>query len=172
MKFVPLAALALFSAPLTAEVMISDEHGFQVVQVADSSANTGAAYTVMTGQINRWWSKDHSWSGDASNLYMKVEHGGCFCEKLPGGGNAEHLRLLYYQPGKQLVFEGTLGPLLTMPVSGRMVWTIDEAETGSRITFTYHVTGHPSANLPAIAPAVDGVIGEQLGRLTALLKSD
>ena len=169
MKRALMAALAMCSPSLAAEITISDEHGFQVVQSRETPASAETAYRMMTGHVDKWWSKDHSWSGDANNLYMTIEQGGCFCEKLPGGGNVEHLRLLSFKPGEQLVFDGALGPLLTMPVNGRMVWAIDQAESGSRITFTYHVTGHPSADLPAIAPAVDGVIGEQLDRLVNTL---
>jgi hypothetical protein len=169
MRLAIATALALCSGSLAAEVTISDQHGFQVVQSRESSASATAAYRAMTEQVDEWWSKDHSWSGDANNFYMNMEPGGCFCEKLPGGGVAQHLGLLFFKPGEQLVFDGALGPLLTMPVNGRMVWTIDQMDAGSRITFTYHVTGHPSANLPGIAPAVDGVIGEQLDRLAKLL---
>ena len=172
MRSAALLALVLVSASLVAEVPVSDEHGFRVVQSRETPASPQAAYRAMTEQIDGWWSKDHSWSGDADNFYVKLAQGGCFCETLPGGGNVEHLGLLFFKPGEQLVFEGALGPLLSMPVTGRMIWTIDEMESGSRITFTYHVTGHPSANLPAIAPAVDGVIGEQLDGLVALLSSE
>ena len=46
-----------------------------------------------------------------------------------------------------------------------MIWRVEAAEGGSRITFTYLVFGHPEGGLQGIAPAVDGVIGEQLQRL-------
>ena len=157
--------LALAANPAAAELTRSDAQGFAVVHAAETPVTPERAYAALAGEIDKWWSPDHSWSGDAANFYMKVAQGGCFCEKLPGGGNAEHLRLLFFQPNRQLVFDGALGPLLTMPVTGRMVWAVEATEQGSRITFTYQVTGHPSASLEAIAPAVDGVIGAQLERL-------
>ena len=122
-------------------------------------------YRTMTDGIDRWWNGDHSWSGNAANLHMVVERGGCFCERLPDGGVVEHLRLIYVAPGSELRFDGALGPLQTMAVQGRMIWKIEPAEHGSKITFTYHVHGHPAGGLANIAPAVDGVIGEQLTRL-------
>ena len=87
------------------------------------------------------------------------------CERLPQGGFVEHLRIIYLAPGSQIRFDGALGPLQSMPVDGRMLWTIAPSDTGSRITFIYHVFGHPEGGLAGIAPAVDGVIGEQLQRL-------
>jgi len=122
-------------------------------------------YRTMTSHIDQWWNGDHSWSGDAANLYMEVEQGGCFCERLPDNGRVEHLRIIYFSPGKELRFDGALGPLQTMAVQGRMIWTIEAAESGSKVTFTYKVFGHPEGGLAGIAPAVDGVIGEQLARL-------
>ena len=40
--------------------------------------------------------------------------------------------------------------------------------TAGRV-FTYMVFGHPEGGLEGIAPAVDGVIGEQLSRLASRL---
>lgn len=74
-------------------------------------------------------------------------------------------RIIYLAPASQIRFDGALGPLQTMAVQGRMTWSIEATEAGSRVTFTYHVFGHPEGGLAGIAPAVDGVIGEQLKRL-------
>ena len=161
--------LALAAAHAVAEVGTAGDHGFTVTHSADVKAEPFFAWRTMTSHIDQWWSKDHSWSGDAANLYMDVERGGCFCEKFPGGGEAEHLRIIYFEPGSEVRFDGALGPLQTMPVNGHMIWKIEETGTGSTITFTYHVTGHPEAGLAAIAPAVDGVIGEQLTSLAKRL---
>jgi hypothetical protein len=75
-------------------------------------------------------------------------------------------------PGSEIRFDGALGPLQQMPVQGRMIWTIEASEGGSRITFDYQVFGHPAGGLTGIAPAVDSVIGEQLQRLADRLNSD
>lgn len=103
---------------------------------------------------------------------METERGGCFCERLPDGGFVEHLRIVYLAPGKEIRFEGGLGPLQTMPVQGRMIWKIEPAEGGSTISFSYQVFGHPEGGLEGIAPAVDRVIGEQLQRLGERLNRD
>jgi hypothetical protein len=119
----------------------------------------------MTRHIDQWWNGDHSWSGDASNLYMKTEAGGCFCEHLPNGGWVEHLRIIYLSPGQEIRFEGALGPLQQMAVQGRMIWKVAAVENGSKVSFTYHIHGFYEGGFAGLAPAVDGVIGEQLTRL-------
>lgn len=160
----PLAALmmVLLSSTAVAEVSNAGANGFTVSHSLDTDKEPFVVYRTITSHINEWWSGDHSWTGDAANLYMKVERGGCFCERLPNNGRAEHLRLIYFAPGSELRFDGALGPLQGMGVQGRMIWKIEAIEGGSTVTFTYHVFGHPEGGLEAIAPAVDNVIGQQL----------
>jgi uncharacterized protein YndB with AHSA1/START domain len=160
------------SASLAAEVVHGGEPGFTVRHSVTTAAESEVVYRTMTAHIDQWWNPEHSWSGKAANLHMKAERGGCFCERLPEGGFVEHLRIVYLAPGSEIRFDGALGPLQAMAAQGRMIWKIEELETGSRVTFTYHVFGHPEGGLAGIAPAVDGVIGEQLQRLAERLAWD
>ena len=169
MKALSLAAVLLFSGPAFAELSNNSDSGFTVIHSVDTGAEPFFAYRTMTAHIDQWWSEAHTWSGNAANLYTKIERNGCFCERLPKGGFVEHLRLIYAAPGSELRFDGALGPLQAMPVNGRMIWKVEETETGSRISFTYHVNGRPGTGLAEIAPAVDAVIGEQLGNLAKRL---
>ena len=172
MKFLLTAILLLLSAQLFADLKMAGAHGFTVTHSIDTTTDPFYAYRTMTSHVNQWWSEDHTWSGNAANLYMEMEQGGCLCERLTGKGIAEHLRIIYYAAGEEVRFEGALGPLQAMPVTGRMIWNIDPIEGGSRITFTYHVFGHVEGGLQNIAPAVDGVIGEQIARLSRRLNQN
>ncbi len=51
-------------------------------------------------EIGNWWSDAHTYSGKASNLTLRNEPGGCFCETLPGGGFVRHASLEYSDKGK------------------------------------------------------------------------
>jgi len=168
-----LIGLLLLAAAMPAAAGLENvgDHGFTVSHTADTTAAPNAVYGAMKS-VGRWWNGAHSWSGEASNLYLQAGPGGCFCEKMPGGGHVEHLRLIFDAPGRELRFDGALGPLQAMPVFGRMIWRIEALDTGARIHFIYHVTGRPEGGLQGIAPAVDGVIGEQLNRLRDLLATD
>lgn len=165
MKYLLTGLLTLLCSSLGAEVSNLGENGFTIRHSLKTAAEPFVVYRTMTAHIDQWWSAEHSWSGDAANLYMKVARGGCFCEQLPGNGQAEHLRLIYFSPGNELRFDGALGPLQAMAVQGRMIWKIEADEEGSIVSFTYHVFGHPQGGLSGIAGAVDGVIGEQLQSL-------
>jgi uncharacterized protein YndB with AHSA1/START domain len=162
------ALAALIAAqPVCAELLTVGDGGFSVSHAVKIAASPDAIYETMTDHIDQWWNGDHSWSSDASNLYFDAQRGGCFCERLPDGGVVEHLRIIYLSPGREIRFDGVLGPLQLMAVSGRMIWKIEPAESGSTVGFTYHVHGYAKGGFDQLAPAVDAVIGEQLSRLAA-----
>ena len=175
MKMNVLFLLTSLALPLSswAEVVGSAEDGFSVSHSLITPAPAEAVWSAMTQNIDQWWHPDHSWSADAANLYMDARLGGCFCERLPAtGGSVEHLRIIYFNPNREIRFDGALGPLQGMATSGRMIWTIEATEEGSAITFTYKVHGWSEGGLAGIAPAVDGVIGQQLERLGSYLAVD
>jgi hypothetical protein len=162
----------LFATPWTcqAEVLEVTSGGFSISSTVSTSATPTITWKTMIHHISEWWHPDHTWSGDAKNLYMEAELGGCFCENLPldtqgGGGGVEHLRIIYYNPNREIRFDGSLGPLQTLSVQGRMIWKIEASETGSEITFSYMVHGSSAGGFEGIAPAVDSVVRQQLDRL-------
>jgi hypothetical protein len=165
------ALLALLPLAGRAEVTYSSPSGFSVTHSLVTTASPAQTWAQMTGHIDQWWHGDHSWSADAGNFFFKPGVGGCFCEKLPPDGEVEHLRIIYFSPGKEVRFDGALGPLQTMAAQGRMVWRIDAMESGSTITFTYAVNGDVEGGLSGIAPAVDGVLLQQIERLVQSLES-
>jgi len=165
-KLLVTIALLMFQVVGTAEVLDTGAGGFSVSHTINTGATPADSWSMMTNHIDQWWNPEHSWSGSAENLYMKLVVGGCFCEHLPQtGGGVEHLRIIYLNPGVEIRFDGALGPLQTLAVQGRMVWKIAAVGTGSSITFTYRVHGAMEGGFEGIAPAVDGVIREQLERL-------
>jgi hypothetical protein len=169
--------LLLLSLPVLcqAEVLTVAPGGFEVRHALHTRSTPADAWSAMVSRVDQWWNGEHSWSGSAANLYIVPKVGGCFCEHLPqadgrGEAGVEHLRIVYLKPYEEIRFEGALGPLQTLPVDGRMLWQITAAESGSTITFTYLVHGFLAAGFDQLAPAVDGVIGEQLDRLGRLLE--
>ncbi len=166
--------LTLCLSTAQAEVTQSGDSSMTVSHMVTTKATAEQAWAAMTQRIADWWHPDHSWSGDAGNFYIKAELGGCFCERLPasdGGreGGVEHLRIIYIKPPEVIRFDGSLGPLIDMPVQGRMSWTITPTAEGSSINFTYQVHGYMEGGFASLAPVVDGVIGQQIQRLQALL---
>ena len=169
-----LFVIAAFPLLSEAEVTEVSTNGFTVSHTVNSPASPQQSWTTMTRHIDSWWDPEHSWSGDAKNLYITLEAGGCFCERLPAdaqseAGGVEHLHIIYNNPPQELRFDGALGPLQSMNLHGRMIWTVAPAESGSSITFTYMLTGVLEGGFEGLSQGVDGVIGLQLNRLAQRL---
>lgn len=174
-----IAGLAAFAAaPAAAEVKSASETGFDLVFSETVSKPPEQVWAALKAPA-KWWNKDHTYSGDAANLWMDAQAGGCFCEKLAGEGGSrgsvEHARILYAQPGKVLRLQGAFGPLQAHPVVGIMTFTLKPADGGgTTIAVSYVLGGHVAieGGTAAIAPLVDKVLGEQVSGLKALVDAE
>ena len=153
----------VFASPAAAEVVSADAHGFELQHVVNLVIPQPKAFAAF-GQVEQWWSKDHTYSGDPARLSLQMRPGGCFCETLDGGGGIEHLRVTYVQPGERAVLTGSLGPLLFEATSGVMDVKVERIAGGSRVTMNYRAAGFAKGNGDSMAPLVDQVLGEQMKR--------
>ncbi|RYG75635.1 ATPase [bacterium] len=159
--------LALVAAvPGSARVVSTSEAGIVVessVRVAATPDRVWATLIVPA----RWWSPEHSWSGEAKNFTLEARAGGCFCEVLPGGGSVEHLRVIYVAPAQMLRLYGGLGPLQGDAAAGPLTWTLAKDGAGTRVSLRYAVAGVARMPWPVFAPLADTMLAEQLTRLKA-----
>ena len=81
-RLIPAALFALSAAPALGEVAALSDTGFVIKHSAQASAGKSETWKVLTAP-SRWWSGDHTYSGDAANLWLDAQATGCFCEKLP-----------------------------------------------------------------------------------------
>jgi len=163
--FLP-ALLGVIAAPGTAAVQESTDSGFSVSTTQRVAASPAQVWAVLA-QPARWWSSQHSWSGDAKNLSLDPVVGGCFCERW-GGNGAEHARVIFAKKDEQLRLRGAFGPLQGEALTGVLTFTLKSDGKVTTITADYVVGGHARFAVKDIAPAVDGVIGEQVKGLAAL----
>lgn len=154
-----------------AAVVDTSDIGFTVQYEFTVAATPDKAYRQVVNAVGKWWGSDHTYSGDASNMYMENRAGGCFCERLQGGGSVQHMRVLYAHPGKALNLSGGLGPLQTMAVTGSMAWGFTQVEGGTRINIVYAVGGYFPQSPGSLAPSVDRVLEEQWDRLKRFLET-
>jgi len=172
MKNAMWVAILVFGSSLaTAEVTDSAANGFTTVHeviVADARATSWVAAVTQVGQ---WWSSDHTVSGDALRMSIETDLQGCFCESLGERAGVVHLVVTMVNPTHLLRMTGGLGPLGLMGVDGNMTWEFEDADDGTRVRFTYAVGGYRKGGLDEIAPAVDFVIGEALGRLKSYIET-
>ncbi len=166
-------ALAVAGAPLVAEVVETKADGFVTRDSASVKAPPLATWLALT-RPGLWWSDKHSWSGDAKNMTLTPQGGGCFCERIPVGdsgnasameGSAQHATVVQAFPMRVLRMRGGFGPLQGEPAEGVLTITMKEVPGGTRIVWEYNVGGPMRYKVSEIAPAVDGVMSEQLKRL-------
>lgn len=161
----------LWPGPAWAEVRSASPAGFELVNVATVAATPEQVF-AMLGQPARWWSKAHTYSGDAANLRQELRAGGCFCETIPAdGATIEHGRVIYAQPAKLLRLHAALGPLQQEGVAGALTWALKPVAGGTEVTQSYVVGGFVRAGADRLAPIVDRVMAEQLSGLQRAFSS-
>lgn len=149
-----LIILAAASSAAQAEVKSASPSQFEVESKVTVAATPAETY-AMLGQVGEWWNEAHTYSGSASNLWLDLKAGGCFCERVPkDGGTIEHLRIVYARPGAALRAQGGLGPPRAEAVTGTLSWTLKPVPGGTEVTQTYAVSGHARPGLEKLAPLV------------------
>lgn len=162
--------LAATTAPVRAETSEVSPSGFTITHAVVVDADPQMVWQAFT-QLPSWWNSAHTWSGQAANLSLDASAGGCWCERWGNGASAVHGRVLLAIPGSVLRLQAWLGPLQEMPVAGVLSFGTARRDGATRLRVTYRVAGAPEAGLDKLAPAVDGVIGEQVRRLKAFIET-
>lgn len=167
-------ACALLAMPgaVSAEVKDSGPDGFTLENAGWVPTDRDTAWNTLVNEVGQWWPADHTWGGDAGKLSIDPRVGGCFCE-IDATRQAEHLRVVFAEPGRLLRMTGGLGPLQSMGVHGVLEFRLTAAQQGgrdgTRIVLYYRAGGYGPEDLGAFAPIVDKVQAQQLGGLLARL---
>ena len=164
-----LAAGTVAFGPAAAAVTDVASNGFTLSQTVAVSAPPDRVYAALV-EPARWWSSDHTFSGSAANMSLDARAGGCFCEKLPGGGSVQHLTVLSVAPGKSLRLAGMLGPFQAVAGNGVMSFTLTPDKAGTMLEMTYQVAGYANMKVggngyEVWSKAADRMLSEQLQRL-------
>jgi hypothetical protein len=159
-----------FAHGVRAEVLATGDTGFSLKVVTTTSASPKDAFVAFT-QVAKWWDPGQTHSGDAAHLNLVIKPGGALIETIPGTGFARHLKLLYVNPGEEIRLFGGLGPLQTMGVHGVMTVRFEARQNGTEITMLYNVSGFSEHGMKSLAPVVDAVQVNQMGRHAAYADS-
>jgi hypothetical protein len=171
-----LAAVVLAPALAAADVLSSSPAGFIVRIELPVAAPPSDVYAKFF-EIGKWWSGAHTYSGKASNLTLRDEPGGCFCEALAGGGFVRHATLEYADKGKVARLDGALGPLQALGAHGLLAFDFGAADkttpsSGTRLVATYTVSGfQPDKGFAPLAEPVNGVLKAQVERLKRFVET-
>lgn len=172
------ALAAVLAGPVQAKVTEQGEGGFVSRNAVTVTTDVRATWLALITP-SRWWNSAHSWSGDAENLSITPQAGGCFCERIPArdegervglAGSARHMTVVQAAPFSVLRMRGGLGPLQSEPADGVLTIVLSPVEGGgTAILWEYVVGGYMRFELAEISKAVDGVLAEQVTRLAAHL---
>lgn len=155
---------ALAASAAHAEVTERTEAGFRTRNVVEIAATPQRTFAALA-EIGRWWDGAHTYSGQASNLSLKLEPGACFCETLPNGGGVRHGVVVLAWPDQgTLRLEGALGPLQDEGATGALTFTVKPKGLGVEVVQTYHVGGLRPASVQSFPGPVDQVMRTQLER--------
>jgi hypothetical protein len=154
-------ALAAVAAAARAEVTDHAAAGFEVTEKVTVAAPPRKVWDAMM-RPDHWWSSDHSWSGDAKNIYF--DPSGCFCERLKVGA-VRHMTIVYNDGSTAMRLYGGLGPLQFTGATGHLGFALKPAGAGTELTVTYDVGGYAKGGLEQYAAPVDKVLGDQVARL-------
>lgn len=161
------------TAPASAEVIRSTASSFVSRHEVVVEASPKEVWLALISPA-AWWTSEHTWSGDAKNLTLVPQAGGCFCETIPEvdepgrftlQGSVEHMRVVQAYPEQALRLVGSLGPLQSEPVTGVLTIAISTTPKGTRIVWEYNVGGPMRYEVPVISEAVDAVMAAQLAGL-------
>ena len=178
-RAIVVAALCMAAAgACSAEVKQAAPDGFTLAYTRTLDVPPAKVYAAITA-IDRWWSGEHTYSGDAHNLTLGAAAGDCFCERwkdATGRDNSvRHGVVLMARADQAFRIEGALGPLQGMGVAAVLSIGTRPEGSGTVLTMVYKVNGSASSALDKLAGAVDGVLQVQftrLGDLAATGKAD
>lgn len=154
-------ALAL---PVQAAVTDASPSGFTLENSVEVPVDAATTWRALVDDVDAWWPKDHTWWGRASRLTIDARPGGCFCERA-GRQQAQHMQVVFADPGKLLRMSGGLGPLQGMGVTGTLEFRLTATGSGTRVVLWYRAGGYAPEDLGKFARVVDSVQALQLGGL-------
>lgn len=172
MKAIMVLLASLLVSPVAAEVKDRSAQGFTLENAEVVSAPADAAWRALVEQVGQWWPADHTWWGKAGNLSIAPVAGGCFCE-IDGDRQAEHMRVVFADPGRLLRMVGGLGPLQGMGLSGVLEFRLSADEGGgTRIVMFYRAGGYLPEDPAGFVDIVDRVQAAQLAALARHLNGE
>jgi hypothetical protein len=152
-----------------AEVVETGPQGFRLRSTADFAAPPEKVYRSI-GEVQRWWSDAHTYSGKASNMRLPLAPNACFCEAIPPDGGVRHGIVVLANPNSMVRIDGALGPLQDEGVAAALFFEIKPKGSGSEVVMTYNVGGARERAV-TMAPMVDKVLSEQFARLKKFVET-
>ena len=134
------------------------------------------AFRLWTEQIDRWWPKGHSRSGDpGTQVVLEGRLGGRLYERTPGGAEYDWGSVLLWEPPRRLAYHWYLGSSAELPtrVDVRFV-ALEDGRTQIAVTHRGpELLGERwAATSPRFAAAWEHVLGAYADAARALVQEE
>jgi uncharacterized protein YndB with AHSA1/START domain len=167
-----LAAVAVslpFVCAAHAAVVDNTPTGFEIEQTVHIAAPPDAVYAALIVPA-KWWSSQHTFSGNASNLKLDAKGGGCFCENWPDG-SVQHATVVDAEPGKVLRLRGPLGPFQGQGVDSALTFSLKAEGEGTELMLINSVGGYMKGGFGKWPALADVMLAEQMFRLKQFVET-
>ncbi len=150
-RFAALLATACVAAasPASAEVVSRSADGFTLRFALGVEAAPEDVVSAVS-ELPQWWDPAHTYTGDASNLSLAFQEGGCWCEKLADGTVFEHA-VLTGITADRVTMNAALGPLHDKATKAELTFGSGPENRGRLVTIDFVVEG------PGLGVMADGV---------------
>lgn len=155
MRAIALAAglLLASAAPAAAEVVSRSENAFTLRFAVGLEASAEDIVSA-AGEVPAWWDPAHTYTGDAANLSLAFEPGGCWCERLADGTSFRHAEVVSIT-ATDVRLNAPLGPLNGKATRADLTFSAGPENRGSLASMAFAVEG---PGVGAYADAVHGVM--------------
>ena len=146
-------AFVAVAAPASAEVISRSADGF-VLRFAVGVEAVPADVVAAVSELPQWWDPAHTYTGDAANLSLAFEEGGCWCERLADGTIFEHAVVTGIM-ADGVTMTAPLGPLHGKATKAELTFGSEAGNRGRLVTVDFVIEG---PGLGAFADPVNGVM--------------
>jgi uncharacterized protein YndB with AHSA1/START domain len=159
------ALLAMTCVASHAAVLDTQPNGFAIEETAHIAAAPDAVYAALI-HPEKWWNSSHSFSQDRANLSLDPKAGGCFCERLPGGGSVQHLVVVDADSAHTVLrLRGAMGPFLGMGVDGALSFSLKADKDGTALVLDNNVGGYIKGGFGQWPAMADGMMTDLVAHL-------
>ena len=117
-------------------------------------------------EVPAWWDPAHSYTGDAANLSLAFQPGGCWCERMADGTDFRHGSVVAIDPDR-VRFDAPLGPLNGRATRADLTFSAGPDNRGTLAAVEFAVEG---PGVGAFADAVHGVMQQAWTRYVRFIE--
>jgi hypothetical protein len=117
-------------------------------------------------EVPAWWDPAHSYTGDAANLSLAFQPGGCWCERMADGTDFRHGSVVSIDPD-QVRFDAPLGPLNGKATRADLIFSAGPENRGTLAAMEFVVEG---PGVGAFSDAVHGVMQQAWTRYVRFIE--